>query len=164
MGERYVVENAGKYLVCRAGWMMGGGPKKDKKFISKMMNQIKEGKKELHIVDDKDGTPTYTHDFALTVKSLLAKEFWGLYNMVSDGETSRYEVAAELLKILKLDDEINLIQVNSEYFKDEFFAERPASERLINRKLNLRNMNAMRPWQISLEEYINKYYMDFLDE
>tara|TARA_B110000879_G_scaffold184094_1_gene243417 strand:- start:8568 stop:9476 length:909 start_codon:yes stop_codon:yes gene_type:complete len=164
MGERYVVENAGKYLVCRAGWMMGGGPKKDKKFISKMMNQIKEGKKELHIVDDKDGTPTYTHDFALTVKSLLAKEFWGLYNMVSDGETSRYEVAAELLKILKLDDEINLIQVNSEYFKDEFFAERPASERLINRKLNLRNMNSMRPWQISLEEYINKYYMDFLDE
>ena len=84
--------------------------------------------------------------------------------MVSDGETSRYEVAAELLKILKLDDEINLIQVNSEYFKDEFFAERPASERLINRKLNLRNMNSMRPWQISLEEYINKYYMDFLDE
>lgn len=164
MGERYVVENAGKYLVCRAGWMMGGGPKKDKKFISKMMNQIKEGKKELHIVDDKDGTPTYTHDFALTVKSLLAKEFWGLYNMVSDGETSRYEVAAELLKILKLNDEINLIQVNSEYFKDEFFAERPASERLINRKLNLRNMNSMRPWQISLEEYINKYYMDFLDE
>jgi dTDP-4-dehydrorhamnose reductase len=164
MGERYVVENADKYLVCRAGWMMGGGPKKDKKFISKMMNQIKEGKKELHIVDDKDGTPTYTHDFALTVKSLLAKEFWGLYNMVSDGETSRYEVAAELLKILKLDDEINLIQVNSEYFKDEFFAERPASERLINRKLNLRNMNSMRPWQISLEEYINKYYMDFLDE
>jgi dTDP-4-dehydrorhamnose reductase len=30
MGERYVVENANKYLVCRAGWMMGGGPKKIK--------------------------------------------------------------------------------------------------------------------------------------
>ena len=32
MGERFVIENANRYLVCRAGWMMGGGPKKDKKF------------------------------------------------------------------------------------------------------------------------------------
>ena len=24
-GERYVIENAERYLVCRAGWMMGGG-------------------------------------------------------------------------------------------------------------------------------------------
>lgn len=164
MGERYVVENANRFLVCRAGWMMGGGPKKDKKFISKIMNQIKEGKKELHIVDDKDGTPTYTHDFASTVKSLIKKEYWGLYNMVSEGETSRYEVASELLKQLKLDKKINLVPVNSEYFKDEFFAERPASERLINRKLNLRGMNSMRPWQTSLKEYLNKYYKDFLND
>ena len=47
MGERYVVENAKRFLVCRAGWMMGAGPKKDKTFIQKLMMQIKEGKKEL---------------------------------------------------------------------------------------------------------------------
>ena len=28
------------------------------------MQQLKSGKKELHVVDDKDGTPTYTIDFA----------------------------------------------------------------------------------------------------
>ena len=33
MGERYVVTHSNRYVVCRAGWMMGGGPKKDKKFI-----------------------------------------------------------------------------------------------------------------------------------
>ena len=37
MGERFVVENAKRYLVCRAGWMMGAGPKKDKKFIQKII-------------------------------------------------------------------------------------------------------------------------------
>jgi len=47
MGERFVVENARRYLVCRAGWMMGGGPKKDKKFIQKLMKQLKDGKREL---------------------------------------------------------------------------------------------------------------------
>jgi len=31
MGERYVRENATRYIICRAGWMMGGGPEKDKK-------------------------------------------------------------------------------------------------------------------------------------
>ena len=27
LGELFVQENARKYLICRAGWMMGGGPK-----------------------------------------------------------------------------------------------------------------------------------------
>ena len=55
MGERFVVENAKRFLVCRAGWMMGSGPSKDKKFIQKLMKQIKDGKKELFIVNDKNG-------------------------------------------------------------------------------------------------------------
>ena len=164
MGERFVIENADRYLVCRAGWMMGGGPKKDKKFISKMMNQIKDGKKILHVVDDKDGTPTYTHDFALNVKALIKNEFWGLYNLVSTGQTSRFEVAAELLNILKLQNEIELHPVKSDFFKDEFFAERPSSERLINKKLELRELNLMRPWQVSLSEYIKKSYKNFLND
>ena len=83
-----------------AGWMMGGGPKKDKKFINKIMLQLKEGKKELFVVNDKLGTPTYTHDFAHNVKLLVEKEFWGLYNMVCDGITGRLEVAQELIKYL----------------------------------------------------------------
>ncbi|MBT6050600.1 MAG: sugar nucleotide-binding protein, partial [Candidatus Scalindua sp.] len=74
MGERFVCENANRFIVCRAGWMMGSGPSKDKKFIQKLMKQLKDGSKELFIVDDKDGTPTYTHDFALTVKELFQKE------------------------------------------------------------------------------------------
>ena len=74
MGERFVIENANRYLICRAGWMMGAGPRKDKKFIQKIMKQLKEGKKELYVVNDKDGTPTYTQDFAKNVKLLIQKE------------------------------------------------------------------------------------------
>ena len=81
---------------------MGAGPNKDKKFIQKIMSQLKEGNKELFIVDDKLGTPTYTYDFAANVKLLLEKEFWGLYNMVCGGITGRDEVAKELLNILGL--------------------------------------------------------------
>ena len=163
MGERYVVENTDRFLVCRAGWMMGAGPKKDKKFIQKLMKQLKDGKKELFIVNDKDGTPTYTHDFANNVKVLIEKELWGLYNMVCDGQTSRYDVAKELLTILGVQDSIKINSVSSEYFKDLYFAARPLSERLINKKLNLRNVNLMRDWKVALKEYLLNYYDGYLN-
>lgn len=163
MGERFVIENAKRFLVCRAGWMMGSGPKKDKKFIQKLMKQIRDGKKELFIVNDKDGTPTYTHDFAKTVKALLEKEYWGLYNCVCSGQTSRLEVAQELVKITGKSDEIKINIVNSDYFKDIYFAERPASERLITKKLDLRGVNQMQDWRIALKEYIENYYKGYLD-
>jgi len=162
MGERFVCENAKRYIVCRAGWMMGAGPNKDKKFIQKLIKQLKDGKTELYIVNDKDGTPTYTHDFAKTVKNLIQNEYWGLYNCVCGGLTSRLEVAQELLNILGLTDKININTVSSEYFKSEYFAARPASERLLTKKLNLRGVSEMRNWKVSLYEYIKNYYKDYL--
>lgn len=161
-GERFVVENAKRYLVCRAGWMMGAGPGKDKKFVQKIMKQLRDGKKELFVVNDKDGTPTYTHDFARNVKLLLEKGYWGLYNMVCGGETSRLEVATEIVKLCGLENEINIKSVSSEHFKTEYFADRPPCERLINRKLNLRNLNVMRDWRIALKEYLDDYYKGYL--
>jgi len=161
-GERFVIENARRYLVCRAGWMMGAGPGKDKKFVQKIMQQLREGKKELFVVNDKDGTPTYTHDFARNVKLLIEKEYWGLYNMVCGGETSRLEVATEIVKLCGLENEIIINSVSSEHFKKEYFAERPPCERLINRKLNLRNLNVMRDWRIALKEYLQEYYRGYL--
>lgn len=161
-GELYVKENVRRHLICRAGWMMGAGPKKDKKFVQKIMQQLKAGKKELFVVDDKLGTPTYTHDFARNVKLLIEKEFWGLYNMVCGGETGRFEVAAEMVKLLGLSDSVKVTRVSSDHFKKEYFAERPPSERLVNRKLNLRGLNVMRDWRVSLNEYLHDYYADYL--
>jgi len=162
IAEVFVQQNAKRYLICRAGWMMGAGPKKDKKFIQKLMKQIQVGKKELFIVNDKDGTPTYTHDFAKNVKLLLEKEYWGLYNMVCGGQTSRLEVATELLKILNLENEVKINIVSSEYFSEEYFAPRPPSERLINKKLDIRKLNMMRDWRIALKEYLSEYYNNYL--
>jgi dTDP-4-dehydrorhamnose reductase len=163
MGERFVCENAKRYVICRAGWMMGAGPSKDKKFIQKLMKQLKDGKKELYIVNDKDGTPTYTQDFAKTVKILIEKQYWGLYNCVCGGQTSRLEVAREMLKILKMENDVKINVVTSEHFKDIYFAARPASERLVTKKLNLRGVNQMRDWKVALKEYLSDYYKGYLN-
>jgi dTDP-4-dehydrorhamnose reductase len=164
MGERFVVEHADKYVVCRAGWMMGGGPDKDKKFINKLIKQLVEGKRQLYIVNDKDGTPTFTIDFAKNVKAIFEKEYWGLYNLVCKGQTSRREVAEELIKILGLTDKVTIHDVTSDYFKSTYFAERPPCERLSNEKLELRNLNLMRDWKIALHEYIETYFSEYLKD
>jgi dTDP-4-dehydrorhamnose reductase len=157
-GEKYVIENAKDYLISRAGWMMGGGPRKDKKFIQKIMKQIKNGSKELYVVNDKLGTPTYTHDFANNVKLLIEKDSRGLFNMVCGGLTGRFEVATELIQLLGLKNEINILEVESEYFSKEYFADRPACERLVNKRLNDLGLNIMRDWKVALKEYLEKYY------
>jgi dTDP-4-dehydrorhamnose reductase len=161
-GELYVQNYSNKHLICRAGWMMGAGPKKDKKFIQKIMLQLKENKKELFIVNDKTGTPTYTHDFVKNLKLLLEKNSWGLYNLVCSGSTSRLEVAKELINILGLDKEIKIKEVHSGYWKKDYFAPRPDCESLVNKKLDLLGLNIMRDWKICLREYINSYYKNYL--
>jgi dTDP-4-dehydrorhamnose reductase len=163
-GELFVKENVRKHLICRAGWMMGGGPSKDKKFINKLIKQLVEGKRELFIVNDKDGTPTFTVDFANNVKLLLEKEYWGLYNLVCKGQTSRMEVAEELIKILGLEGQVKLTEVTSDYFKNTYFAERPPCERLVNKKLELRGINIMQDWKIALQNYIELYFSDYLKD
>lgn len=161
-GELFVQQNVRRHLICRAGWMMGAGPKKDKKFVQKLMKQLRDGSRELFVVNDKLGTPTYTHDFAANVELLLQKEFWGLYNMVCAGETGRFEVAAEILELQGLRDTVKLTEVSSDHFRHEYFAERPPSERLVNRKLTLRGLNVMRDWRVALKEYLDGYYAGYL--
>ena len=164
MGERFVAENCREHLVCRAGWMMGGGPDKDKKFIQKLMKQLKNGARELFVVDDKLGTPTYTVDFARNVELLLGTGLWGVYNMVCAGVTSRLEVAHYLVKALGLENQVAVTPVPSAHFAKEYFAARPASERLITKKLDLRGLNIMRDWRVCLEEYLAESYSDYLTE
>ncbi|MEW6557422.1 MAG: NAD(P)-dependent oxidoreductase [Elusimicrobiota bacterium] len=156
-GTQFVQSCLDRYFIFRPGWMMGGGPTKDKKFVKKIIDLINSGKKELLIVNDKLGTPTYTYDFAKNIIEVINSNLYGLYNMVCNGESSRYEIAEEILKILKLETKIKLTEVSSDYFRKEYFAPRPYSERLINLKLNFCGLNKMRDWKVCLREYLSKF-------
>lgn len=153
-GECWVQRAVPKHYVVRAGWMMGGGVRKDKKFINKVYQQLAAGKRVLHVVDDKAGTPTYTVDFARGLQVLLESDLFGLYNQVCEGDGTRYDVAVELVKVLGLENQVKIEKVSSDFFQAEYFAQRPASERLVNTKLNARGLNVMRDWRVSLREYL----------
>lgn len=155
-GELFTMKTVKKYYIFRAGWMMGGLTK-DKKFINKIYKQLQAGQKDLYVVDDKLGTPTYTWDFANSISKIMTTEYYGLYNMVCEGSGSRYEVATEFIKNLNLADKVKINIVPSDYFKQDYFAPRPASEKLINLKLKTRNILYMRDWHICLKEYSQEF-------
>jgi dTDP-4-dehydrorhamnose reductase len=73
--------------------------------------------------------------------------------MVCEGNASRYDVAREFLRQLGLEDSVKLTVVDSDYFKQEYFAPRPYSEQLVNLKLMKRGMYFMRNWKTCLAEY-----------
>lgn len=154
-----LLQNQGyeKYWIFRAGWMMGGGPQKDKKFVNKIMKQVNSGAKELFVVDDKLGVPTYTKDFAKSILAHVEEALpYGLYNMVSQGEASRYETAVAINEYLGLGLVVN--KVDSDYYKEEYFAPRPYSEKLINKSLNDKSRNYMRNWKVCLHEYLDEFF------
>lgn len=155
LGEIAVQQRVARHFICRAGWMMGGGVGKDKKFISKIGAQLAGGADELFIVDDKLGTPTLTWDFARNLRTLLDTKYYGLYNMVCGGLTGRLEVATEMVRHLQLDNAVKITPVASDHFAKEFFAPRPDNERLVNYKLQLRGLNLMRDWRVALHDYVD---------
>jgi dTDP-4-dehydrorhamnose reductase len=148
-----IAQTVPKHHVLRCGWQMGSGPK-DKKFISKILKQLKAGATELNVVVDKQGTPTYVKDFTLQIDKLVSEKAYGIYNAVCKGNASRYDVAVELVRLLGLQDKVKVNVVDSSFWAKEYYAIRPASEKLLTTKLDAEGLNVMRPWQECLQEYV----------
>ena len=154
-GERIVRDLVEDHYILRAGWMVGGGPGKDHKFVARILDQLREGRDVVHAVGDKLGTPTYTRDFGRCLVNLLDAGVPGLYHMACEGEGSRYDVAACLLELLGRDD-VELVEVGSDFFAEEFPSARPPSEIMRNMALDLQGMNLMRPWRDALADYLER--------
>jgi dTDP-4-dehydrorhamnose reductase len=141
-----------KTIMVRAGWMIGGGPGKDKKFVNKIVKQLREGSRELHVVRDKLGTPTYTRELARTIHGLLEEDKFGVFHGACDGGGSRVDVAKKIVQHFGLEDEVKINVVGSEHFSKEYFVRRPRSEKLVSYKLPLAP-----PWQECLDDYLGRY-------
>lgn len=161
-GELIVKEFVERHFIIRAGWMVGGGRSKDHKFVAQILDQIRSGKTTLHAVGDKLGTPTYTPDFARTFLGLIDSGLYGLYHMACGGRGSRYDVAGHILEVLGRSDRIELVEVTSDFFAEEFPSVRPRSEIMRNMNLDVQGMNLMRPWEIALEEYLQREFSDLI--
>ncbi|MCA9408092.1 MAG: dTDP-4-dehydrorhamnose reductase [Candidatus Omnitrophica bacterium] len=151
-GEYVVQKLLNKYFIIRAGWMVGGW-EIDKKFVYKIIQQIQQGKRQLRVVSDKFGSPTFTKDFASNVMKVINTNRYGIYHMTNQGTCSRYEIALKIVEYLDMKNHVEIIPINSSEFP--LPAPRADSEMLRNYKLDLLGINDLPHWEESLKDYIN---------
>ncbi len=150
-GEKIVAGLLSEYFIVRAGWMVGGW-EIDKKFVYKIVQQIKEGRTELRVVSDKFGSPTFTKDFAKNVVALVKTGRYGLYHMTNKGSGSRHDIALKIVEFMGVKAKVKVLPINSAEFP--LPAPRARSEMMRNYHLDLIGLNQMPPWEESLKEYI----------
>jgi len=152
--EKIIPKILKKYYIFRAGWMMGGA-ERDKKFVQKILNQIRSGKKIIPVVTDKMGCPTYTADLSRGILKMLGTKKYGLYHMVSEGNCSRFDVANKIIELLEMKD-VSIVPATSSdiIISEEYFVPRAGSEVMINQRILDMELRVMRNWEDAIQEYL----------
>lgn len=151
-GEKNVEKVLKKYFIVRAGWMIGG-KEKDKKFVAKILKLIRRGVKQLDVVTDKKGTPTYTVDLSEVIANLIQTDLYGIYHVGMIGNPTRFAIAKKILEKLNRPD-IKINPVKSSALSKIYFAPRPDNETQDITKINSLFPGIIRPWDERLSEYL----------
>ena len=149
-----------KHYIIRSGWAFGGGPEIDKKFINKIFKQIRSGAKKLYGIKDIYGNPTYTIDFAKTLKNIVeAKIPYGTYNSSGKGKASRYGVLKAFVDFLGLSKKLELIPVTLNEYLTLFPSGFPyiKNEVLSIKRIEKTGLSQMRDWRVALGDYSKEF-------
>jgi len=128
LGETLIQENTDKFYIIRTAWLFG---MQGKNFVKTMLRLANEGK-DISVVNDQTGQPTYTHDLAENILNFVKTGYeTGIYHMTNENVTSWYNFAVNIFKITGLN--VNLKPTTSAEFASP--AKRPRISTLLNTKL-----------------------------
>jgi len=147
-GENYVRTLLNRYFIVRTSWLYGYY---GRNFVKTIL-QLASREKELKVVNDQVGSPTYTRDLSEKIKELLPTELYGVYHITNSGNCSWYEFAREILKLADIK-RVELKPVTSEELSRP--APRPRFSVLENYCLRLALGKSMRDWKEALKDYIS---------
>ncbi len=145
-GELAVEEYLDKYFIVRIAWVFGVN---GKNFIKTML-KLAENHKELNVVNDQTGSPTYTYDLAVLLVDMVETEKYGRYHATNEGLCTWYEFAQEIFRQAGVDVKVN--PVASEEFPAK--AERPHNSRMDKSKLTENGFALLPTWQDALKRYL----------
>ena len=146
-GEKFIQENCQKYFIIRTAWLFGIN---GKNFVQTMLN-LSKSQKEIRVVNDQIGSPTFSYDLAMSIKELLNSDKYGIYHLTNKGECSWYEFAKKIFELSKID--VNVIPVSSEEYPRP--AQRPHYSVLSNQKWINSGFTPMRNYEDALNQYLN---------
>lgn len=105
-GEEAVRSVLNQHLILRTSWLFDGT---GRNFLTTML-RLAEGAKQLGIVNDQTGSPTYAVDLAAGVAEIAAQAIaadagfpWGTYHLCGTGVSTWHEFAREIFDCLPRD-------------------------------------------------------------
>lgn len=147
-GERGLVASGCDYLLVRLQWTYGEA---GANFVTKCVARGREVK-ELRVVNDQIGAPTWTRDAATALVELLGARQTGLFHYAARGHASRSEVAEFTFARLGMD--CRVIPCRTDEFPTP--ARRPLNSRFNCDRID-RVLSRPRPnWQDSLSDFLDQ--------
>lgn len=141
------VERLKKHFIIRISWVFGIN---GSNFIKTMLRLGKE-RKEVSVVNDQIGSPTYTYDLARLCVDMIQTKEYGTYHATNEGICSWYEFACEIFKQAKMD--VIVHPVDSTQFPTR--AVRPKNSRMNQTELDKHGFTRLPSWQDALERYLD---------
>ncbi len=145
-GELAVEEYLEKYFTVRIAWVFGVN---GKNFIKTML-RLAESQKEINVVNDQIGSPTYTYDLAVLLADMVETDKYGRYHATNEGLCTWYEFAKEIFRQAGADVKVN--PVSSDEFPAK--AKRPHNSRMDKSKLVQNGFRPLPTWQDALKRYL----------
>ena len=115
------------------------------------MLNLSKNNKELKVVNDQIGSPTYSYDLAKAIAELLNSDKYGIYHVTNKGECSWYDFAKKIFELSKIN--VNVKPVSTEEFPRP--APRPHYSVLSNEKWVNAGFTPMRKYEEALSEYLS---------
>ena len=146
LGEQAVQRILNKYFIVRISWVFG---EHGNNFVKTMLKFGKD-RKELNVVADQYGSPTYTADLAPLLVEMIKTDKYGIYHATNEGVCTWAEFAKEIFKIAKLNVKVN--NITTEEYRT--MAKRPINSRLDKNMLVENNFKKLESWHKALKNYL----------
>ncbi|GAB1805390.1 dTDP-4-dehydrorhamnose reductase [Priestia megaterium] len=145
-GEQFVRDLHSKFFIVRTSWVYG---KYGANFVKTML-KLGEERKELSVVADQRGCPTYTLDLAHAILELVDTQKYGVYHISNSGSCSWYEFAKEIFKVSNMEVQVNPC-TTADFPRP---ASRPANSVFEHMSIKLNNFTSVRHWREALSSFL----------
>ncbi len=145
-GEEAILEILDKYFIVRTAWLYGINGKN----FPKTMLELAKNHKEITVVYDEVGTPTYTPDLAYGISQLIETDHYGIYHLTNSGSCSWCEFSRYIFEIA--DKDVKVIPVTASEFSRP--APRPSYSVLKNKRWIENGFEPLRDYKEAIQEYI----------
>ena len=149
-GENHVREILNKFYIVRTSWLYG---KHGKNFVYTILDLAKK-KKELRVVDDQVGSPTWTVTLCRAIEKLIATKKYGVYHATDRTENgiSWYEFAREIVRLSGF--KTGVIPRKAKEIPHP--AQRPKNSLLDTTTVEFVVGENLPPWKNSLEKFLSE--------